>query len=98
MEVLKKKSRELEDMGIIRIEPNPFFSSRVTMVPKPGKRNECRMVVDLRRCNRSAKPTGVGLPDLETHLAWLKGTEKYFGSFDGLSGFDYLRVEDGAQK
>eukprot|EP00924_Labyrinthula_sp_SR-Ha-C_P014737 augustus_masked-scaffold_105-processed-gene-0.3-mRNA-1 protein AED:1.00 eAED:1.00 QI:0/0/0/0/1/1/2/0/415 len=98
MEALKKKLRELEDMGMIRREPNPFFSSPVIMVPKPGKRDEYRMVVDLRRCNRSVKPTGAGLPDLETQLAWFKGTEKYFGSFDGLSGFDYLRVEDGAQK
>eukprot|EP00924_Labyrinthula_sp_SR-Ha-C_P004437 snap_masked-scaffold_1-processed-gene-0.9-mRNA-1 protein AED:1.00 eAED:1.00 QI:0/0/0/0/1/1/2/0/1072 len=98
MGALKKKLRELEDMGMIRREPNPFFSSPVIMVPKPGKRDEYRMVVDLRRCNRSVKPTGAGFPDLETQLAWFKGTEKYFGSFDGLSGFDYLRVEDGAQK
>eukprot|EP00924_Labyrinthula_sp_SR-Ha-C_P010310 augustus_masked-scaffold_23-processed-gene-2.61-mRNA-1 protein AED:1.00 eAED:1.00 QI:0/0/0/0/1/1/5/0/1049 len=98
MEALKKKLRELEDMGMIRREPNPFFSSPVIMVPKLGKRDEYIMVVDLRRCNRSVKPTGAGLPDLETQLAWFKGTEKYFGSFDGLSGFDYLRVEDGAQK
>eukprot|EP00924_Labyrinthula_sp_SR-Ha-C_P005044 augustus_masked-scaffold_1-processed-gene-19.4-mRNA-1 protein AED:1.00 eAED:1.00 QI:0/0/0/0/1/1/3/0/672 len=98
MEALKKKLRELEDMGMIRREPNPFFSSLVIMVPKPGKRDEYRMVVDLGRCNRSVKPTGAGLPDLETRVAWFKGTERYFGSFDGLSGFDYLRVDDGAQK
>eukprot|EP00924_Labyrinthula_sp_SR-Ha-C_P014518 maker-scaffold_34-augustus-gene-0.59-mRNA-1 protein AED:0.45 eAED:0.46 QI:0/0/0/0.5/0.66/0.5/4/0/1472 len=98
MEALKKKLRELEDMGMIRREPNPFFSSPVIMVLKPGKRDEYKMVVDLRRCNRSVKPTGAGLPDLETQLAWFKGTEEYFGSLDGLIGFDYLRVEDGAQK
>eukprot|EP00924_Labyrinthula_sp_SR-Ha-C_P005182 snap_masked-scaffold_1-processed-gene-23.30-mRNA-1 protein AED:1.00 eAED:1.00 QI:0/-1/0/0/-1/1/1/0/115 len=85
-------------MGMIRREPNPFFSSLVIMVPKPGKRDGYRMVIDLRRCNRSVKPTGAGLQDLENQLAWFKATERYFGSFDGLSGFDYLRVDDGAQK
>eukprot|EP00924_Labyrinthula_sp_SR-Ha-C_P001753 augustus_masked-scaffold_64-processed-gene-0.13-mRNA-1 protein AED:1.00 eAED:1.00 QI:0/0/0/0/1/1/4/0/1152 len=98
MEALKSKLRELEDMGMIRREPNPFFSSPVIMVPKPGKKDEFRMVVDLRRCNRSVKATGAGLPDLETQLAWFSGSEKYFGSFDGLSGFDYLRIEEGAEK
>eukprot|EP00924_Labyrinthula_sp_SR-Ha-C_P002464 augustus_masked-scaffold_16-processed-gene-5.2-mRNA-1 protein AED:1.00 eAED:1.00 QI:0/0/0/0/1/1/3/0/927 len=98
MEALKAKLRELEDMGMIRREPNPFFSSAVIMVPKPGKKDEFRMVVDLRRCNRSVKATGVDVPDLETQLAWFSGSEKYFGSFDGLSGFDYLRIEEGAEK
>eukprot|EP00924_Labyrinthula_sp_SR-Ha-C_P010452 augustus_masked-scaffold_79-processed-gene-0.3-mRNA-1 protein AED:1.00 eAED:1.00 QI:0/0/0/0/1/1/8/0/1133 len=48
MEALKNKLRELEDMGMIRREPNPFFSSPVIMVSKPGKRDEYRMVLDRR--------------------------------------------------
>eukprot|EP00924_Labyrinthula_sp_SR-Ha-C_P006645 snap_masked-scaffold_29-processed-gene-0.11-mRNA-1 protein AED:1.00 eAED:1.00 QI:0/-1/0/0/-1/1/1/0/149 len=98
MEVLKAKLRELEDMGMIRRDPNSFFSSPVIMVPKTGKKDEFRMVVDLRRLNRSVKATGAGQPDLESQLAGFSGSEKYFCSFDGLSGFDYLRIEEGAEK
>eukprot|EP00924_Labyrinthula_sp_SR-Ha-C_P010170 augustus_masked-scaffold_66-processed-gene-0.87-mRNA-1 protein AED:1.00 eAED:1.00 QI:0/0/0/0/1/1/3/0/181 len=93
MEALGSKLKELENMGMIRREPNPFFSSPVFMVPTRGNRDEYRMEADLRRCNRSVKPTGAGLPNLETPLAWFKDTERYFGSFDGISGFDNLRVE-----
>eukprot|EP00924_Labyrinthula_sp_SR-Ha-C_P014048 augustus_masked-scaffold_56-processed-gene-0.3-mRNA-1 protein AED:1.00 eAED:1.00 QI:0/-1/0/0/-1/1/1/0/411 len=79
-------------------EPNPFFSSPVMMLPKPRKPTEYRMVVDLRKVNKNCLPTGLGLPDLEAQLGWLKGNECWFGSFDGLSGFDYLKMEETSYK
>eukprot|EP00924_Labyrinthula_sp_SR-Ha-C_P015340 snap_masked-scaffold_87-processed-gene-0.0-mRNA-1 protein AED:0.48 eAED:0.48 QI:0/-1/0/1/-1/1/1/0/1690 len=98
LEELKKKIQELTDMGMIYREPNPFFSSPVMMLPKPRKPTEYRMVVDLRKVNKNCLPTGLGLPDLEAQLGWLKGNECWFGSFDGLSVFDYLKMEETSYK
>eukprot|EP00924_Labyrinthula_sp_SR-Ha-C_P001815 snap_masked-scaffold_91-processed-gene-0.38-mRNA-1 protein AED:0.44 eAED:0.45 QI:0/-1/0/1/-1/1/1/0/2328 len=98
LEELKIKIQELLDMGMVYREPNPFFSSPVMILPKPKRPTDFRMVVDLRRVNKNCLPTGLGLPDLEAQLGWLKGNEEWFGSFDGLSGFDYLRLDPSSSK
>eukprot|EP00924_Labyrinthula_sp_SR-Ha-C_P010483 maker-scaffold_70-snap-gene-0.111-mRNA-1 protein AED:0.24 eAED:0.24 QI:0/0/0/1/0/0/2/0/170 len=56
------------------------------------------MVVDLRKVNKNCLSTGLVLPDLEAQLGWLKGNECWFGSFDGLSGFDFLRMEEASYR
>eukprot|EP00924_Labyrinthula_sp_SR-Ha-C_P014961 snap_masked-scaffold_9-processed-gene-3.21-mRNA-1 protein AED:1.00 eAED:1.00 QI:0/-1/0/0/-1/1/1/0/650 len=98
LEELKKKTKELLDMGMVYPEPNPFFSNPVMMLPKPKRPTDFRMVVGLRKVNKNCLPTGLGLLDLEAQLGWLKGNEEWFGSFDGLSGFDYLRLDPTSSK
>eukprot|EP00924_Labyrinthula_sp_SR-Ha-C_P012166 snap_masked-scaffold_26-processed-gene-4.85-mRNA-1 protein AED:1.00 eAED:1.00 QI:0/-1/0/0/-1/1/1/0/208 len=98
LEELKKKIPELLDMGMVYREPNPFFSNPVMMLPKPKKTTEFRMVVDLRKVNKNGLPTGLGVPDLEAQLGWLKGNEEWYCSFDRLSGLDYLRLDTTSSK
>ena len=93
-EALRKKLLDLQKMGMIQHEPNPFYSSPAFMVPKPSRNGEkrWRMVIDMRDLNSQVEVNGNSLPNLESQLSWLDPESCYFASMDALSGFDLLPV------
>ena len=89
-EFLINKLRSLQKLGIVEPAKNPTIGSAAFVVRKKGPA-KWRMVVDMRTLNRHTVPTACKLPHLEQQLSFI-GNSRFFGSYDALSGFDYLRT------
>eukprot|EP00924_Labyrinthula_sp_SR-Ha-C_P000778 augustus_masked-scaffold_7-processed-gene-3.9-mRNA-1 protein AED:1.00 eAED:1.00 QI:0/0/0/0/1/1/5/0/809 len=94
---LEGKLLDLEKIGAIERDPNPYFSSPVLVVPKATKA-KFRMVIDLTRLNDNTIRNSFGLPHWETQMAWIGSENRYFACFDAISGFDMLKVSEKASK
>eukprot|EP00924_Labyrinthula_sp_SR-Ha-C_P004165 snap_masked-scaffold_3-processed-gene-16.31-mRNA-1 protein AED:0.45 eAED:0.46 QI:0/-1/0/1/-1/1/1/0/1461 len=94
---LEKKIQDLESIGALERDPNPYFSSPAFIVPKPQK-NKFRMVIDLTRLNRNTEASAGSLPHWETQFSWLPTGCKFFGLYDALSGFDMLKITPESEK
>eukprot|EP00924_Labyrinthula_sp_SR-Ha-C_P002557 snap_masked-scaffold_83-processed-gene-0.35-mRNA-1 protein AED:0.49 eAED:0.49 QI:0/0/0/0.5/1/1/2/0/2407 len=94
---LEGKLLDLEKIGAISRDPNPYFSSPAFVVPKatPGK---FRMVIDLTRLNDNTIRNSFGLPHWETQMAWIGAKNKFFACVNAISGFDMLKVSEKASK
>ena len=95
-EWLAWKLQTLQTCGIIKPAKNPLYGCPVFVVPKKGPK-KWRMVVDMRALNKITKRTALIMPNLEDQLNRVHGS-KHFGTFDVLSGFDFLPTEEGSQK
>ena len=82
--------------GLIRPTFNPLYGSQAFLVPKKGP-EKYRMVVDMRKLNQQTKRSSLMMPNLEQQVSYPKGA-KFYGSFDILSGFDYLPVAENSRK
>ena len=95
-EFIRNKLQGLEELGMVYQAKNPTYGSPAFAVDKKGPKR-FRMVLDLRRLNKWTVKSPLAMPNLEEQVArCTKG--KYFGSFDVLSGFDYLRTAKESQK
>jgi len=93
---LRQKLKGLEELGMVYQAKNPTYGSPAFAVDKSGPKI-FRMVLDLRRLNKWTVKSPLAMPNLEEQVS--RCTEgKYFGSFDVLSGFDYLRTAKESQK
>eukprot|EP00924_Labyrinthula_sp_SR-Ha-C_P001742 snap_masked-scaffold_64-processed-gene-0.37-mRNA-1 protein AED:0.39 eAED:0.40 QI:0/0/0/1/1/1/2/0/1625 len=97
MEVLRNKLKSMVDRELIRPTKNPMYGSPAFLVPKPGRPGEWRMVVDMKLLNSHTRKTPLIMPNLEQQVSFTKGAT-VFGSFDILSGFDYLPVAENSRK
>eukprot|EP00924_Labyrinthula_sp_SR-Ha-C_P006947 snap_masked-scaffold_8-processed-gene-5.14-mRNA-1 protein AED:0.45 eAED:0.47 QI:0/0/0/0.5/1/1/2/0/536 len=95
--LLEKKLKDLESIGALERDPNPYSSSPVFVVPKPQK-NKFRVVIDLTRLNRNTEANTGCLPRWKTQFSWLPKGCKHFGLYDALSGFDMLRITPESEK
>ena len=93
LEAMRKKVRDLEELGLLVKDENPFFSSCAMMVPK-ADRSSYRMVVDLMEVNTKVELNSGSLPNLEMQMSWVPASSKWFCGYDFLSGFDLLRVRE----
>ncbi len=96
MEFLKKRLDSMVERGLLRPTDNPHYGSQAFLVPKKGP-EKYRLVVDMRKLNENTKRSSLLMPNLEQQLSFTKGA-RFFGSFDILSGFDYLPVAEGSRK
>ena len=85
LEACRKQLQELLDKGYIEPSASPF-GSPVLMVPKPGKPNELRMVIDYRALNELTVNDKFPLPDVQAMMDQLQG-KKVFSTLDCLWGF-----------
>ena len=95
-EFLEKKLHDLMLIGIIKEAANAYYGSPIFIVPKKGPK-KWRMVVDMRNLNKISVKTAMQMPLLEDQLKDVSGA-KIFGSFDVLSGFDFLPTHENSQK
>ena len=93
---LREKLQQLEKMGIVKPSLHPLYGSAAFVVPKKGPKR-WRMVIDMRELNTFTCKTQLRMPNLEAQISRV-GNAKFFGSFDVLSGFDFLRVHEDSQK
>jgi len=96
LEFLRIKIDDLVRIGMLEPNFNPLFGSPCFVVPKKGPKR-FRMVVDLRLLNKYTQATPLDLPNLENQLQHLQNAS-YSSSFDVISGFDFLPVEDTSQE
>lgn len=96
MEFLREKLQQMLDKGLIRVTYNPLYGSQAFLVPKKGN-VKFRMVVDMRKLNSVTKRISLIMPNLEKQITYPRGATVY-GSFDILSGFDYLPVAENSRK
>ena len=82
---LRERLDELLAKGYIRPSSSPF-SAPVLMVPKPGKPEVLRMVVDYRCLNSQTIKDKYPLPDIQQLFDEMHGA-RYFSSFDAVDGF-----------
>ena len=86
---VRNKLQGLEELGMVYQAKNPTYGSPAFAVDKKGPKM-FRMVLDLRRLNKWTVKSSLAMPNLEEQEArCTKG--KVFGSFDILSGYDYLK-------
>jgi hypothetical protein len=69
---MMKHVKMLEKNGFIRKNPSCQRSSRVLIVPKPGKRDEFRMTVDCKCTNSQMQPVAGFLPIVEVNFQHLE--------------------------
>ncbi|NIW12711.1 MAG: DDE-type integrase/transposase/recombinase [Candidatus Thorarchaeota archaeon] len=96
MTFLRKRIDSMVERGLIRKTDNPLYGSQAFLVPKKGP-EKYRLVVDMRKLNENTRRSSLLMPNLEQQLSFTKGA-KLFGSFDILSGFDYLPVAEASRK
>ena len=96
MEFLRKRLLSMLKRGLIRPTSNPLYGSQAFLVLKKGL-EKYRLVVDMRRLNENTRKTSLMMPNLEQQLNFPVDCN-FFGSFDILSGFDYLPVEEDSRK
>jgi len=82
---LRARLDELLGKGYIRPSSSPF-AAPVLMVPKPGKPDVLRLVVDYRSINSITVKDRYPLPDIQQLFDEMHGA-KYFASFDAVDGF-----------
>eukprot|EP00924_Labyrinthula_sp_SR-Ha-C_P013317 snap_masked-scaffold_45-processed-gene-1.2-mRNA-1 protein AED:1.00 eAED:1.00 QI:0/-1/0/0/-1/1/1/0/142 len=97
MEILRNKLKSMVDRELIRPTKNPIYGSPAFLVHKPGRPGEWIMVVDMKLFNSHTRKTPLIMPNLEQQVSFTKGAT-VFGSFDILSGFDYLPVAEDSRK
>ena len=93
---LEKKIEDLIKIGILKRAKNPIYGSPIFVVPKKGPK-KWRMVVDMRALNKITVRTALDMPFLDQQLDYIDGA-KVFGTFDVLSGFDFLPTATNSQK
>ena len=93
---LNDKIKDLIKIGILKESANPIYGSPIFIVPKKGPK-KWRMVVDMRALNTITIKTAMEMPLLDEQIDWIKGA-KVFGTFDVLSGFDFLPTAENSQK
>ena len=97
MEFLRAKLDSMVQRGLLRPTMNPHYGSQGFLVPKPKSKEPYRMVVDMRKLNKQTKRTSLMMPNLEQQISYPQKAT-YYGSFDILSGFDYLPVSEESRK
>src|SRR5690606_10190835 len=95
-EFLRSKINTLVSIGMLKQARDPAFSSASFVVPKksPG---EFRLVVDIRPLNDLVKQSALSMPLIEDQLGQC-ARSYYFGTFDVLSGYDTLQVDEDSQQ
>ena len=83
---LRGMLKQLEDQGLIYRNKSAHWASPAFLVPKPGKKDEYRLVVDLRYVNSQTLPISWEMPNLE-HCMHVTRDATHFGTFDFVNGF-----------
>ena len=96
MEFLRERLNAMLAKGLIRPTYNPHYGSQAFLVHKDGP-DKYRMVIDMRKLNQHTRRTSLMMPNLEQQISYPKGAS-FYGSFDILSGFDYLPVAEESRK
>ena len=96
MEFLKRRLLSMLTRNLLRKTFNPLYGCQAFVVPKPGK-EKYRMVLDMRLLNKHTRRTSLLMPNLEQQVSFPKGSS-IFGTFDILSGFYYLPVQEESRK
>eukprot|EP00924_Labyrinthula_sp_SR-Ha-C_P012396 augustus_masked-scaffold_10-processed-gene-5.53-mRNA-1 protein AED:1.00 eAED:1.00 QI:0/0/0/0/1/1/4/0/391 len=89
--VLKSSPARMSKMGPIICFLN---DEKAEIISQP---REWRMVVDMKLLNSHTRKTPLIMPNLEQQVSFTKG-DTVFGSFDILSGFDYLPMAEDSRK
>eukprot|EP00924_Labyrinthula_sp_SR-Ha-C_P002457 maker-scaffold_16-augustus-gene-5.18-mRNA-1 protein AED:0.67 eAED:0.67 QI:0/0/0/1/0.5/0.33/3/0/2013 len=94
-EFMKKRVDQMIKNKIVEVNDDPTTCMRAFVVPKKGPK-KYRMVVDFRPLNAVTQKVVNNLPNIDLQVAKIKGNT-IFGSFDLLSGFDYLPTHHNSQ-
>ncbi|KAK3262263.1 hypothetical protein CYMTET_28872 [Cymbomonas tetramitiformis] len=87
---LRARLDELLSKGYVRPSSSPF-ATPVLIVPKPGKPEVLRMVVDYRSLNRLTVKDRYPLPDIQALFDAMHGA-KYFSAFDAVDAFWHMAM------
>lgn len=93
---LKERMNKLIDLGLARRPKNPIWGFPVFIKSKPGKKDDFRLLFDLRAINERINMTSLPLPQLESMLNSLAGS-KLYAILDLLKGFNALPVAEDSQ-
>ena len=84
--ILQETLDRLEEQGLIYKNYDSRWSAPVMIVPKPGKKDQWRLVIDLRYINLCSEPVSWSMPALDYVIAQTRGA-KYFSTWDFCSGY-----------
>eukprot|EP00924_Labyrinthula_sp_SR-Ha-C_P004037 augustus_masked-scaffold_3-processed-gene-11.43-mRNA-1 protein AED:1.00 eAED:1.00 QI:0/0/0/0/1/1/4/0/1016 len=87
---LRTKLESMEARGLIKRSRNPKHGCQTFLVPKKGP-EKYRMVTNMKPLNKVTIKTPLTIPNLEQQVFVLMGSS-FYGTFDILSGFDYMPV------
>jgi hypothetical protein len=97
LQLLKETLDKLEADGLIYKNSDARWSAPVMLVPKPGKKDAWRLVIDLRYINHCSVPVSWEMPSLNHVISKTRGA-KYFSTFDFCSGYWQVDVDPDSQE
>ena len=97
LEFLRKTIEEMVDQGLLYRNNEARWVAPCLVVPKPGKPDEYRLVVDLRWINHVTVPIQYPMPLIDENL-WKAKKAKFFFNVDFLKGFWQVLVDEKSQE